>query len=84
MRMKPDVQKAVLAAAGRYIRKLLGELEPRIKAIEAQVFSGQRGAQATHQTREMLPVSAPRVRMRFNQALGKWEPAGYVTKDIRP
>jgi len=33
--MKPDVQKALLAAAGRYIRKLLGEFEPRIKAIEA-------------------------------------------------
>lgn len=77
-------EKSIIRGCGRYIRKLLGEFEPRIKAIEAQVFSGQRGAQATHQTREMLPVSAPRVRMRFNQALGKWEPVGYVTKDIRP
>lgn len=34
--MKPDVQKALLATAGRYIRKLFGEFEPRIKAIEAQ------------------------------------------------
>lgn len=34
--MKPDVQKALLAAAGRYIRKLLGEFEPRLKALESQ------------------------------------------------
>lgn len=34
--MKPDVQKALLATAGRYIRKLFGEFEPRLKAIEAQ------------------------------------------------
>lgn len=33
--MKPDVQKALLATAGRYIRKLFGEVEPRIKALEA-------------------------------------------------
>jgi hypothetical protein len=32
--MKPETQKALLAAAGRYIRKLFGEVEPRIKAIE--------------------------------------------------
>lgn len=32
--MKPETQKALLAAAGRYIRKLFGEIEPRIKAIE--------------------------------------------------
>lgn len=32
--MKPETQKALLAAAGRYIRRLFGELEPRIKAIE--------------------------------------------------
>jgi hypothetical protein len=34
--MKPDVQKALLATAGRYIRKLFGEVEPRIKALEEQ------------------------------------------------
>lgn len=32
--MKPETQKALLAAAGRYIRRLFGEVEPRIKAIE--------------------------------------------------
>lgn len=32
--MKPEMQKALLATAGRYIRKLFGEIEPRIKAIE--------------------------------------------------
>lgn len=32
--MKPETQKALLAAAGRYIRKLFGDLEPRIKAVE--------------------------------------------------
>lgn len=34
--MKPDVQKALLATAGRYIRKMFGEVEPRIKALEDQ------------------------------------------------
>lgn len=32
--MKRDAQKALLAAAGRYIRRMFGEVEPRIKAIE--------------------------------------------------
>lgn len=32
--MKPETQKALLAAVGRYVRKLFGEVEPRIKAIE--------------------------------------------------
>lgn len=32
--MKRDAQKALLAAAGRYIRKLLEPVEPRLKALE--------------------------------------------------
>ncbi|HZF97721.1 MAG TPA: hypothetical protein VEY92_05680 [Pseudoxanthomonas sp.] len=32
--MNPEIQKKILAAAGRYVRKLLGEQEPRLKAIE--------------------------------------------------
>lgn len=35
--MKPDLQKAILAAAGRYIRKLLEPFEPRMKAVEDRV-----------------------------------------------
>lgn len=35
--MKRDVQKAMLNAAGRYVRRLFGEVEPRIKAVEARV-----------------------------------------------
>ncbi len=35
-------------------------------------------------TRDMLPASAPKVRMRYNPALGDWEPAGYVTREIAP
>lgn len=37
--MKPDVQKALLATAGRYIRKLFGEVEPRIKALESEAVT---------------------------------------------
>lgn len=35
--MKRDAQKALLAAAGRYIRRMFGEVEPRIKAVEDRV-----------------------------------------------
>jgi hypothetical protein len=34
--MKRDAQKALLAAAGRYIRRQFGELEPRLKALESR------------------------------------------------
>lgn len=35
--MKREAQKALLATAGRYIRKLFGEVEPRLKAVEESV-----------------------------------------------
>lgn len=34
--MKRDAQKALLAAAGRYIRRMFDEIEPRLKAIESR------------------------------------------------
>jgi integrin beta 3 len=34
--MKRDAQKALLAAAGRYIRRQFGEFEPRLKALESR------------------------------------------------
>ena len=34
MGMSKEAQLASLRAAGRYIRKLFGELEPRLKAME--------------------------------------------------
>lgn len=35
--MKPETQKAVLAAAGRYIRKLLGPIEVRLQLLESTI-----------------------------------------------
>ena len=35
--MKAETQKAMLAAAGRYIRKLFGEFEPRIASLEKKI-----------------------------------------------
>ena len=32
--MKHDAQSAIIAGAGRYIRKLIGQFEPRLKAVE--------------------------------------------------
>lgn len=40
--MKPDMQRALLATAGRYIRKLFGEVEPRIKRLEDQAETIQK------------------------------------------
>ncbi|MCR6661954.1 MAG: hypothetical protein NVV60_02095 [Luteimonas sp.] len=35
--MKPETQKAVLSAAGRYIRKLLGPIEVRLQLLESTI-----------------------------------------------
>lgn len=42
--MQPDIQKAILAAAGRYVRKLLEPIDDRIKSLESRTFEkGDKG-----------------------------------------
>lgn len=53
--MKRDAQKALLAAAGRYIRKLVGPIEPRLKAVE----DGLAGVPLLLE-RGMMNIPAPR------------------------
>lgn len=44
--MKPEIQRALLAAAGRYIRKMLDPVELRLKALEGRVVEkGDKGDQ---------------------------------------
>lgn len=35
--MKPEIQKALLAACGRYVRKLLDPVDARLKALESRI-----------------------------------------------
>lgn len=34
--MKPEIQRSILAACGRYVRKMLGPVDSRLKALEAR------------------------------------------------
>lgn len=36
MGMSKEIQLSIIRGAGRYVRKLIGELEPRLKAMEAR------------------------------------------------